>query len=221
MSTRPVVSLEAEARKLSSAAIIHGAVRPVDQRMFVVGKPDDDLLARLQRRDPQALAELYDRYGAMVFRLILRIVGDRGIAEDLVQETFFRVWNRASALDPERGAAAPWLLAVARNRAIDYVRVHAHRNKSTIKVDDRENPEFFVDFPADSPNFDLARQVKRAFEQLSPHQRETIELAYFEGLTQSEIAERMGQPLGTVKTWMRRAFQQMREVLVPARRPNV
>lgn len=181
--------------------------------MFLVAKGDRDLLARLQRREPEALAELYDRYGGMVFRLILRMVADPGVAEDLVQETFIRVWNRAGAVDPERGAAAPWLLAIARNRAIDHLRVQGRHRINTIMVDEIESPEFFVDFPADSPEFDLARQVKRAFEQLSPQQREAIELAYFEGMTQAEIAQRMGQPLGTVKSWMRRGFQQMRGVL--------
>ena len=81
-----------------------------------------ELLVRLQRRDPQALAELYDRYGQLVFRLILRMVRDNGIAEDLVQETFLRVWNRIGGFDSDRGAVGPWLLAVARNRAIDYLR---------------------------------------------------------------------------------------------------
>src|SRR5689334_20464971 len=119
--------------------------------MFLVAKGDHDVLVRLQRRDPEALAELYDRHGSMVFRLILRIVRDPGIAEDLVQETFLRVWNRASSFDPERGAAAPWLLAVARNRAIDYLRVHGGHSKRTMELDETENPALFFDFPDDSP----------------------------------------------------------------------
>jgi len=166
-------------------------------------KGDGELLARLQQRDPQALGALYDRYGAMVYR----------IAEDLVQETFLRVWKRAGAFDPERGAAGPWLLALARNRAIDYLRVQGRHSKNTMELDETEHPAFFVDFPAEALHLDRIRQVQRAFEQLTAQQRETIELAYFEGLSQAEIATRMGQPLGTVKTWMRRAFQQMRGAL--------
>ncbi len=204
---------------MSSAAIIHGAIRTLGQHMFSLTlagpKGDGDLLVRLQQRDPQALADLYDRYGSMVFRLILRMVGDSGIAEDLVQETFLRVWKRAAAFIPERGAAGPWLLAVARNRAIDYLRVQGRHSKSTMELDETEHPALFVDFPADSLQLDRIRQLKRAFEQLTPQQREAIELAYFEGLTQTEIAERMGQPLGTIKTWMRRGFQQMRGALGP------
>jgi RNA polymerase sigma-70 factor, ECF subfamily len=179
--------------------------------LAVLTKGDGDLLGRLQRREPQALAELYDRYGGMVFRLVVRIVRDTGIAEDLVQETFLRAWNRASAFDAERGAAGPWLMAIARNRALDHLRAQGRFTNNSVELNETEHPSLFVDFPSDALNFDMARQVKRAMERLSSQQRETIELAYFEGMSQSEIAERMDQPLGTIKTWMRRAMIQMRE----------
>ena len=181
--------------------------------LAVVAKGDGDLLVRLQRRDPHALAELYDRYGQVVFRLILRMVRDAGVAEDLVQETFLRVWNRIGGFDSERGAVGPWLLAVARNRAIDYLRCQGRRIESTIELNETEYPGLFADLSSDTLNFDLVRQVKRALDQLGSQQREAIEMAYFEGMSQTEIAQRMGQPLGTVKTWMRRALQQMREAL--------
>jgi len=179
--------------------------------LAVLAMEDGDVVVRLQRREPQALAELYDRYGGMIYRLVLRIVRDSGIAEDLVQETFLRVWNRAGAFDAERGAAGPWLLAIARNRALDYLRAQSRRGAYTMELNETEHPARFVDFPAEALNFDLARQIKRALEQLSAGQRAAIELAYFEGMSQSEIADRLGQPLGTVKTWTRRAMQQMRE----------
>ena len=184
--------------------------------LAVMAKGDGDLLVRLQRRDPKALAELYDRYGGMVYRLILRMVRDSGTAEDLVQETFLRVWNRAGGFDSERGAVGPWLLAVARNRAIDYLRSRSGRAESAVELNETENPELFAGMPPDPLHFDLARHVKRALDRLTPQQREAIELAYFEGMSQTEIAERMGQPLGTVKTWMRRALEQMREALPAA-----
>jgi RNA polymerase sigma-70 factor (ECF subfamily) len=184
--------------------------------LAVLAKGDGDLLARLQRRDPQALAELYDRYGGTVFRLILRMVRDSGTAEDLVQETFLRVWNRAGGFDSDRGAVGPWLLAVARNRAIDHLRSRAGRCENTVELNETENPALFAGIPPDPLHFDLARHVKRALGELTPQQREAIELAYFEGMSQTEIAERMGQPLGTVKTWMRRALEQMREALPSA-----
>ncbi len=187
--------------------------------LAVLSKGDGDLLVRLQRRDPQALAELYDRYGRMVFGLILRIVQDRGTAEDLVQETFLRVWNRAAGFDSEQGAVGPWLLAVARNRAIDYLRYRGRRPESSLEWNETENPALFADVQTDPLRFDTVRQVKSALAKLTGQQREAIELAYFEGLSQTEIAERMRQPLGTVKSWMRRALQQMRDELggeVPA-----
>src|SRR6266536_3588836 len=87
-----------------------------------IAEGDAELVERLRKRDPQALGELYDRYGRLTYSLIYRIVRDTGIAEDLVQETFLRVWNRAQAFDATRGALGSWLLAVARNRAIDYTR---------------------------------------------------------------------------------------------------
>jgi len=187
--------------------------------LAVLAKGDGDLLARLQSRDSRALGELYDRYGRMAFGLILRMVQDRGIAEDLVQETFMRVWNRAASFDSEQGAVGPWLLAVARNRALDYLRYKGRRPESSIDAQETENPALFADVQADPLRFDVARQVKAALSRLTETQRQAIELAYFEGMSQTEIAERMRQPLGTVKTWMRRALQQMREELgggVPA-----
>ncbi len=204
--------------RLPPAAIIHQSIRGPGIAMLplilaVLAQGDGDLLERLQRRDGQALAELYDRYGGMVYRLILRIVRDSGIAEDLVQETFLRVWNRAGGFDSERGAVGPWLLAVARNRAIDYVRAAARRGDAAMGLNETEHPALFADFAAEELDLDRARQVKRALEALEAQQREIIELAYFDGMSQTEIAARLGQPLGTVKTWMRRALQQMRASL--------
>ena len=181
--------------------------------LAVLTKGDGDLLVRLQNRDPLALAELYDRYGRMVFGLILRVVGDRAAAEDLVQETFLRVWSRAAGFDSAQGAVGPWLLAVARNRAIDYLRYRGRRPESSLELQETENPALFAGAPADPLRFDVVRRIKAALAKLTQQQREAIELAYFEGMSQTEIADRMRQPLGTVKTWMRRALQQMREAL--------
>lgn len=202
---------------MSSTAIIHGTIRVPGEDMFplvlaVPSTEDGDVMVRLQRREPQALAELYDLYGGMIYRLVLRIVRDPGIAQDLVQETFLRAWNRAGAFDSERGAPGPWLLAIARNRALDYLRAHSRRGPNTIELNETEHPARFVGL-SEPLHFDVTRQVKRALEQLGDDQREAIELAYFEGMSQSEIAERMGQPLGTVKTWMRRAMLRMREAM--------
>ncbi len=174
---------------------------------------DGDLVERLHRRDPQALAELYDRYGRLVYSLIIRVVRDAAIAEDLVQETFLRVWNRAQGLDAERGSIGPWLLAVARNRAIDYLRSTAGRERKAVEFEETDHPALFCDMEPGILQSDKTRRVKAAMEKLAPNYREVMQLAYFEGLSQSEMAQRLGQPLGTVKTWVRTALKSLRDEL--------
>jgi RNA polymerase sigma-70 factor (ECF subfamily) len=174
---------------------------------------DVELVRRLQQRDPQALGELYDRYGRIAYSLIYRVVRDAGIAEDLVQETFLRVWNRVAGFDGDRGALGGWLLAVARNRAIDYLRSTAGRMRNALELEEAEHPSLYLDLEREVLDSDRARRLRKALEKLNPNQRSAIELAYFEGLSQTEMAERMGQPLGTVKTWVRAALKNLREEL--------
>ncbi|MBZ5623422.1 MAG: sigma-70 family RNA polymerase sigma factor [Acidobacteriia bacterium] len=191
---------------------------PIWLALHVAGG-DVELIQRLHRRDPQALAELYDRYGRLVYSLILRVVRDTGIAEDLVQETFMRVWNRAQGIDAQKGSMGAWLLAVARNRAIDYLRSAGGRERNALEFEETDHPALYTDMERDILSSDNARRVKTAVEKLSPNHRQVIELAYFEGLSQTEMAERMGQPLGTVKTWVRAALKSLRDELgaaVPA-----
>jgi RNA polymerase sigma-70 factor, ECF subfamily len=175
---------------------------------------DGDLAERLKRREPQAMAELYDRYGRLVYCLIFRIVHDGGIAEDLAQETFLRIWNRAQFFDHERGVLGPWVLAVARNRAIDYLRsVDGRMAQNSAEFDPAAHPGKFSNLEREILNSDRARVLREAFQKLNPNQREVIELAYFEGLSQTEMAARMKQPLGTVKTWVRSALKALRAEL--------
>ena len=126
------------------------------------GESDADLVRRLQRRDPRAMAELYDRYGRLVYALIVRVVRDGGIAEDLVQETFLRVWNRVQGFDAERGGLGPWLLAVARNRAIDYLRSAAGRMRNAVELPETEHPALFADMEKELLNSDRVRRVRVA-----------------------------------------------------------
>jgi RNA polymerase sigma-70 factor, ECF subfamily len=178
------------------------------------GETDPDLAARIKRRDPQAMADLYDRYGRLAYSLILRIVRDREMAEDLVQETFLRVWTRAQAFDSARGALGPWLLAVARNRAIDYIRsTDGRMARSTFEIVEMENPALFANLEREIATSDQARRIREALGKLNPNQRTVIELAYFEGLSQTEMAEKIGQPLGTIKTWVRTALKNLRDEL--------
>jgi RNA polymerase sigma-70 factor (ECF subfamily) len=169
---------------------------------------------RLKRRDPQALAELYDRYGRLAYSLVLRVVRDQAIAEDLVQETFLRVWNRIQSIDSEKGAIGPWLLAVARNRAIDYLRSTAGRDRSSaVELDETEHAPLFREMEAGIVMSDQVRRIRTALEKLAPNYRTVVELAYFEGMSQSEMSAKMGQPLGTIKTWVRTALQSLRDEL--------
>lgn len=158
------------------------------------------------------MADLYDRFGRIAYSVILSIVRDGSVAEDLVQETFLRVWNRAQTFDGERAALGPWLLAIARNRAIDHVRsASARMERNAFELDAQEHPSLFVDMERDVFNNDHAQLIRKALAKLSENQRQVIHLAYYEGLSQSEMAERMGQPLGTVKTWVRAALKLLRE----------
>jgi RNA polymerase sigma-70 factor, ECF subfamily len=179
----------------------------------VFSEGDAELVRRLQKRDPQALGELYDKYGRLAFSLIYRIVRDVGTAEDLVQETFLRVWNRSQGFDGDRGALGGWLLAVARNRAIDYLRSAGGKMRNAVELEETEHPSLYMDLEKEVLNSDRTRHLREAMEKLTPNQRSAIELAYFEGLSQTEIAERLGQPLGTVKTWVRMALKNLREAL--------
>lgn len=175
--------------------------------------PDDtDLIDRLRRRDPSAMAELYDRYGRVSYSLILRIVRDRGVAEDLVQEAFLRVWNRVLSFDEKKGALGAWLLTISRNQALDYVKSLEGRTWSSASVE-TERLAAFTNVENEYLLSAQSEQVRSAIARLSEQQRRVIELAYFEGLSQSEMAEHIQQPLGTVKTWMRTALKVLREEL--------
>ncbi len=177
----------------------------------MVGSPDDELLiARLARGDESALAELYDRYGAPAYRLALRILRDASLAEDAVQDAFLGAWRTAAAFDPRRGSASTWLLTLVHRRAVDVVRREQRRR--TEPIDDApiasgdETDEAVV-------VLDERRRVQAALEVLTPNEREAIELAYYGGLSQSEVAERLGVPLGTVKSRMFAGLARLRDAL--------
>ncbi|HWD98767.1 MAG TPA: sigma-70 family RNA polymerase sigma factor [Bryobacteraceae bacterium] len=175
------------------------------------GENDEDLAHRLSGREPRAMAEIYDRFGKLVYSVTLNIVREAAVAEDLVQETFLRVWTRIRAFDPARGALGPWLLAIARNHAIDYVRSARSRvGRTSIEFDAADHPQLFNDMERDLLNSQHAKLLKKAMSELSENQRKVIELAYYEGLSQTEMAEKVSEPLGTVETWTRTALRQLR-----------
>ena len=175
---------------------------------------DSELVAALKNRDPHAMAKLYDRYGRLAYSIIMRMVRNEAAAEDLVQETFIRIWNRIQAFDQDKGALGPWVLTVARNRAIDYLRsAEGRRMETALEMETLEQPAMFASLETGILNADRARLLRQAFDKLTPNQREVIELAYWEGLSQTEMSERLKQPLGTVKTWVRTALRTLREEL--------
>ena len=175
---------------------------------------DGDLIRRLKSREPKAMAELYDRYGRIAYSVVLRIVHNPSVAEDLVQETFIRVWNRMESFDAERGALGAWVLTVARNRAIDYLRSTDGRMQAgAVELEKLERPGYFAGMDTQALSMDRVRRLKNAFEKLSPSQKTVIELAYYEGMSQTEVAGKLNQPLGTVKTWTRAALKILRDEL--------
>lgn len=183
------------------------------------GLDDEELMQRLVYRDLRAFRALYDRYGNLVYSATLRIVRDGQIAEDMVQEIFLRIWRRPESYVSQRGRFVTWLTSVARNRAVDEVRSRGRRFRyetASPEEQERELPAPDSNDPALTAELsDQRRLILAALAQIPAEQRQIIELAYFGGLTQQEIAERLSQPLGTVKTRIRLGMQKLRAALTP------
>ena len=184
---------------------------------------DEELMDRLAARDLAAFEALYDRYGDLVYSVSLRVVGDTYVAEDVTQDVFVRVWRRPEQFDLRRGKFVTWLLSVTRNRSIDHRRSQARRmrHEAVPSIEEEEDV-----LPSEDSRDDPAAQtvlsdecaaVRAALDVLPPEQKLAIQLAYFGGLTQQEIANKLGQPLGTVKTRIRLGMQKMRGALQPRR----
>src|SRR5262245_44381792 len=164
--------------------------------------------------DESALEGLYARYGGLVYTLALRIVGDPELAREVLQDTFLRSWDGRDAYDPSRGRVPWWLMGIARNRAIDLLRSRPHQAR--LREGERLSREASdADSPDTQETLVMRRAVTEALSDLSAVQREAIELAYYGGLTQAEIARKLGQPLGTVKSRTRDAMDRLRRALAP------
>jgi RNA polymerase sigma-70 factor, ECF subfamily len=173
-----------------------------------VAPGDEPLLTRVKGNDQKAMTELFDRYGGMVYSVALRVLGDPGQAEDVMQEIFFQVWRNPHSFKEGRGSLGAWLAVMARNRAIDALR----RRKPSDPVDDvvlssRENLASDVERTA------LMNKVRKVLKGLPAEQQKSVELAFFEGMSHSEIAEKTGEPLGTVKTRIRSALLSLRKAI--------
>ncbi len=181
---------------------------------------DLDLTAvqRMAGGDGTALADLYDRHGRSVYALANRILSDPAEAEDLTQDVFTLAWKNAARYDPARGAVAAWLLVTTRTRAIDRIRARRSRPQHGSDDDGRK----MAAIPDASPSVDMivatsqeAARVRGALADLPVEQRDALDLAYFQGLSHSEIAERTGIPLGTIKTRIRSGLQRLRDAMTP------
>jgi RNA polymerase sigma factor (sigma-70 family) len=171
---------------------------------------DEALVALAARSEQSALAELYDRYGRPAYGLALRVLRDDALAEDAVQDAFLALWRTAARFVPERGKASTWIFTLVHRRAVDLVRREERRRADTIE----QAPEQGGGSVEEEALLRFQRErVQNALKKLPDQQREAIELAYYGGFTQSELAERLGQPLGTIKSRMFLGLARLRELL--------
>jgi RNA polymerase sigma-70 factor (ECF subfamily) len=176
---------------------------------------DEELMALVDDKHPGAFERFYDRHSAAAFSLAHRIVGERGAAEDVIQEAFLSIWRSSSRYDSARGSVRSWTLGIVRNRAIDALR----RGSSPTRQLDQDDEAVLESRPAEeltdaeALRHEMARQVRGAIDQLPREQLQVIALAYFGGFSQSEIAEMLSAPLGTIKGRMRLGLEKMRAIL--------
>lgn len=184
-------------------------------RSFRDGEPRDGqraedalLLKRINEKDQTAMAAIFDRYAAMAYSVALRVLKDQAQAEDVIQDLFFWLWQNPDSFSPDRGSLAAWLAVLVRNRAIDVLR----KRRPCNNVEEMALPAG-TDVANEVELHAMVERVRRVLRGLPPEQRNSVEMAFFEGLTHSEIAEQTGDPLGTVKTRIRSALISVRKAL--------
>ncbi len=171
---------------------------------------DRACIGRMCAGDARALEELYDRYSGLLYSLVVRVTGSATDAEDVLQEVWVQVWKKAPSYDAARGNVGAWLVTTARSRAIDRVRSRGSRLRAETASGTEPLP-VVPDASTDAVRSQLQQSVGDALAALEPKHRQVVELAFFEGLSQSEIAARIAAPLGTVKSWTRQALQRLRD----------
>ena len=171
---------------------------------------DAALVARVRSGDHAAMTELYDRYSSLVYAVALRVLGETAAAEDVLQEVFLKLWRNPGAFDAARGQLAPWLAVIARHRAIDQVR---GRREQTDIEDITLSVDAHLEEAADRDR--AAEKVRGVLAGMPAEQRHALELAFFQGLTHTEIAQQIGEPLGTVKSRIHSGLIQLRKAFQP------
>jgi RNA polymerase sigma-70 factor (ECF subfamily) len=179
-------------------------------------RSDADVIRRIRAGDRAAFLEVYDRYAPLLLSVAARVLGDRREAEDVLQDVFTQIWHKSSGYDAELGSLSSWAVTLTRNKAIDRIRASTRRRRLMEEI--AISAETAADAPMPSANELLhgrerAQHIRAALADLSADQRQVIELAFFAGLSQSEIAARLGQPLGTIKARIRRGMLRLREQL--------
>ena len=204
-----------------SAAIDSPIMNPSEQdlaysRQVRSNAEDVALVRRMCDADETALGALYDRWVRSLYSLVFHLLKDANDSEDVVEETFWQAWRKASSYEPSRGAVSTWLLTIGRRRALDRLRAKGRRREQSMGGDNSvltNVPSPALDPSQAAEGSERRLHVLAALKELPEEQREVLELGYFQGLSQTEIAETTGQPLGTVKTRMRLAMQKLREPL--------
>lgn len=180
---------------------------PADQTIAI------NLIQKVANQDRDAFSQLYDRFSSLVFTLAMRMLRARSDAEDLLQEVFVQVWRQAQSYSVQRGSPEAWIINIARSRAIDKIRSIRRMEKSFVLTDDPARAESSDNVESSAAESEARMAMNSALANLPDTQRKVLELAYFDGLTQTEIANRLAEPLGTIKTRMRSGIQRLRDML--------
>ncbi len=176
------------------------------------------LLLRVGAGDRSAFSEFYDRYSGIIFSTALRVLNDATDAEDVTQDVFVMIWEKAAMYDPARGKPLTWAVTMTRNKSIDRIRSHQRRSRLREEAGNERLPEDTINDRRPSDDVSASEsgdRVREAVAKLSPEQRTVIEMAYFKGLTQNEIAERLQEPLGTIKARVRRGMMKLKKLVGP------
>jgi RNA polymerase sigma-70 factor (ECF subfamily) len=172
---------------------------------------EEELVRLLKSNDKTAFEYLYDHYSGALFGIIIKMLDDQALAEDVLQEAFVKIWNNFSNYDPARGRLFTWMLNITRNLTIDMIRSKGYKKQA--KIRNPENAVGYASDPASTNNRFDALGIRKQLDLLRDGQKQIIEMAYFEGLTQNEIAVQLGIPLGTIKTRMRAAILELKKIL--------